>query len=147
MRRGAGSGDGQAAAGGGGGGGCTDPPPTPATAHVYSTLFTAPNVGRLLATPAQVQAAIAFCRSTSITKVYLESYRGGVRADSALLKQARQLFEAAGLVVHGCVCTTGLGKPSDGSALVSDYTNRSTQLQLEAEFTFAAGLNDALIIE
>jgi hypothetical protein len=128
---------------------CADPPPPygAKTAHVYSTLFTATVVNTMLATRQQVHAAVAFCRNTTITKVYLESYRSGVRASSALLTQARSIFEAAGLTVHGCVCTTGLGQPSDGWSLVSDYLNVSTQMALEAEFTFAAQHFDELIID
>ena len=64
-----------------------------------------------------------------------------------LLKQAKAMMKTAGLTVHGCVCTTGLGHPSNGWALVSDYVNRSTQMALEAEFVYAARHFDALIID
>ena len=53
----------------------------------------------------------------------------------------------AGVVVHGCVCTTGLGQPSDGWDLVSDYSDRNTQMALASEFAYAAQHFDSIIID
>ena len=59
-----------------GAGSCADPPPPPQrpAPHVYSTLFVAQDIAKLLPTPAAVASAIDFCKNTSITKVYLETY-------------------------------------------------------------------------
>ena len=70
-----------------------------------------------------------------------------MRAESSLLTQAKALFERAGIAVHGCVCTTGLGAPSDPYPTVSDYSNRSTQEALSAEFAYAAQHFDDIIID
>ena len=49
--------------------------------------------------------------------------------------------------VSGCVCTTGVGKPSSETALVSCYTNRSSQEELATHFEYAASHFDEIIID
>ena len=51
------------------------------------------------------QEALAFCRKMGVTKVYIETFRGGYQADEATLKAARDFFRQAGLEVSGCVTT------------------------------------------
>lgn len=113
---------------------------------VYSTLFTAQNVNALLKDDADRQRALAFCRDIGISKVYIESFRGGY-AREELLVAARDFYRKQGLAVSGCVTTVSFGKKSTGWNLISCYTNGDTQAKLEEIFRFTARLFDEIMID
>ena len=118
-----------------------------APAHRFSTLFTAQNVRDLLATDEGIDAAIRWCKATSIRKVYLETFRSRYTAQREALQRARERFRAAGFEVAGCVTTTLVGKRSTGWNLISCYTDRATQDQIQEIFEYAAGLFDEIMID
>jgi hypothetical protein len=122
-------------------------PARPAQAVVWSTLFTAQDVRDHLSTEQGRQEALAFCRKMGVSKVYIESFRGGYQAEEATLKAARDFFLQAGLKVSGCVTTVGVSKTSSGGRLWLCYTNRPTQERLEAIFRFTAALFDEIMID
>ena len=53
--------------------------------HQFSAVFTAQDVRDRLSDDAGIAAAIDWCRATGVTKVYLETFRNGCQADSAVL--------------------------------------------------------------
>jgi hypothetical protein len=116
--------------------------------HRFSTLFTSQDVRQYLANDAGLQAAIAWCKQTGVTKVYLEAFRDGYRAERETLSSARDKFRAAGLVVSGCVTTTRVGKASTGwKEVACCYTDKVTQDKVQAIFEYAAGLFDEIMID
>jgi hypothetical protein len=115
--------------------------------HRFSTLITAHQVRDLLATDAGIDAAIAWCKRTAVTKVYVETFRDGYQAQRETLVRARGRFRKAGFEVSGCVTTTQVGKRSTGWAPISCYTDQATQERLQAIFEFAAGLFDEIMID
>jgi hypothetical protein len=119
----------------------------PATAVVWSTLFTAQDVRDHLATEPGRRDALAFCRKMGVTKVYIETFRSGYQADEATLKAARDFFRQAGLEVSGCVTTVDVHKPASTNHLWVCYTNRASQERLEAIFRFTAALFDEIMID
>ena len=116
--------------------------------HRFSTLFTAQNVREYLSSEAGLEAAITWCHQTAVTKVYLEVFRDGYRAERATLQHARERFRKEGFEVSGCVTTTKVGKPSTGwKDSISCYTDKPTQEKLRAIFVMAAGLFDEIMID
>lgn len=117
------------------------------TVHRFSTLFTAQNVRDYLAADDGIDEAIRWCRNTGITKVYIETFRNGYRAERAVLLKAKGRFAKAGFETAGCVTTTQIGKISTGWNLISCYTNRKTQEELKSIFEYTAGLFDLIMID
>lgn len=116
--------------------------------HRFSTLFTAHDVRKHLATDAGIDAAQAWCKQTAVTKVYIEAFRDGYQADRATILHAKERFLAAGFEVSGCVTTTRVGKPSTHwKDTISCYTDPATQDKLQAIFEYAAGLFDETMID
>ena len=56
--------------------------------------------------------AIAWCRQTGVTKVYVEEFRDGYQADRAVLTLAKKRFQDAGFIASGCITPTQVGKLS-----------------------------------
>jgi hypothetical protein len=115
--------------------------------HRFSTLFTAQNVREYLASAEGLEAALAWCKQTGVTRVYLESFRDGYQAPRELLERARDRFRTEGLEVAGCVTTTRVGKRSTGWNIISCYTDPGTQDQLQKIFAYSAGLFDEIMID
>lgn len=115
--------------------------------HRFSTLFTAQNVRDHLGSDENIDRAIAWCKATGVTKVYLESYRDRYQAEKATLVRARDRFRKEGFIVPGCVTTTRIGKISTGWNSISCYTNEGTQDQLEQIFRYVAGIFDVVMID
>jgi hypothetical protein len=119
-----------------------------ASVHRFSTLFSAQDVLRCLATDAGIDTAIAWCKDSGITHVYLEAFRDDYQPDRATLQHARDRFRTAGFLVSGCVTTTLLGKPSNGwGPLVCCYTDQPTQAKLQDIFEYAASIFDEIMID
>ncbi len=115
--------------------------------HRFSTLFTAHNVRDQLATDADIDKAIKWCKDTGVTRVFLETFRSGYRASPTLLARARDRFRAARIDVSGCVTTTIVGKRSTGWDLISCYTDAPTQITLKRIFEVTASLFDEIMID
>ncbi len=117
------------------------------TVHRFSTLFSAQDVRDRLSSEAGLAKAIAWCRQTAVTKVYVESFRDGYQADRATLTQARNRFREAGFLVSGCITPTQVGKRSTGWEGIACYTDPPTQEKVQGYFEFAAGLFDEIMID
>lgn len=116
--------------------------------HRFSTLFTAQDVRDHLASEAGLAEAVQWCRSSGVTKAYLEEFRDGYQAERSTLARARDRFRAAGLVVSGCVTTSRVGKPADHwGSYISCYTDFATQDRVESLFEYAASLFDEIMID
>jgi hypothetical protein len=115
--------------------------------HRFSTLFTAQDVRRYLSTDAGLGTALDWCQRTAVTKVYMEVFRDGYRAERAALEKARDRFRQAGLEVSGCVTTTQVGKRSTGWQIIACYTDPATQDTLQGIFEEAARLFDEVMID
>ncbi len=116
--------------------------------HEFNTLFTAQNVRDHLGTDEGIAQAIAWCKQTAITKVFLESFRGSFQIDRAVIARARDHFRAAGIDVSGCITTTRLGRASTGwKEVISCYTDPATQRNLKTAFEFCASLFDEIMID
>jgi len=115
--------------------------------HRYSTLFTAHDVRDRISTEKGLDEAVAWCKATGVTKVYIEVFRSNYQAERAALVRARDRFRREGFVVGGCVTTTNVGKRSTGWSLISCYTDPATQDRLERIFRYAAGLFDLVMID
>jgi len=116
--------------------------------QVFSTLFPAESVERQLSTDDGIDAAIAWCRETGVTKVYIESFRGGLLVKRENLIRARDRFRQAGVEVSGCVTTTDMAKRSEvGWDQFPCFTFPGTQSQLQEIFEYTAGLFDEIMID
>jgi hypothetical protein len=116
--------------------------------HRFSTLFTASEVSHLLAENEGLEKALAWCKATGVTKVYLETFRDGHQAERPVLVKAKAAFAAADIEVRGCVTTTRVGKPSTGwKEGTCCYTDKATQEKLQAVFEYAASIFDEIMID
>jgi hypothetical protein len=114
----------------------------------FSTLFTAQDVRRYLSTDEGIGEAIRWCKETAVTKVFIESYRDGYRAERKALENARDRFRKEGIEASGCITTTRLGKKSvKGWDGICCYTDVPTQEKLQGEFEYAASLFDEIMID
>ena len=118
-----------------------------AATHCFSTLLTAQDVKNHLSKDEGIDAAIAWCKRTAVTKVYIESFRDGYQAERAALLHAKERFTSAGFEVSGCVTTTQVGKKSNGWNAIACYTDQTTQEKLQSIFEFAASLFDEIMID
>src|SRR6266511_3876801 len=118
-----------------------------ASTHRFSTLFTAHDVKNHVSTEEGIGTAIAWCKRTAVTKVYLESFRDGYQAERTALQHAKERFLAAGFEVSGCVTTTQVGKKSTRWNIIACYTDLPTQARLQSIFEYAAGLFDEIMID
>lgn len=115
--------------------------------HRFSTLFTAQDVRGRLSSPEGLDAAIDWCRKTGVTRVFVESFRDGYRAERETLERARDRLREAGLDVSGCVTPTQVGKRSTGWNIIACYTDPKTQENVRDIFEYTAGLFDEIMID
>jgi len=113
----------------------------------FSTLFTAQNVRDHLSTEEGLAQAVQWCKDAAITHVYVEVFRDGYWAQQQALENARDRFRREGLVVSGCVTTTGMEKRSTGWNIVSCYTDPRARETLKKAFRYAASLFDEIMID
>ncbi|MBI4663612.1 MAG: hypothetical protein HY735_32830 [Verrucomicrobia bacterium] len=118
-----------------------------AKVHRFSTLFTAQDARNHLSSDDGLKSAIDWCKKTAISKVYLESFRDGYRAERTALQKAKERFQSAGFAVSGCVTTTQVGKPSTNWKTIACYTDQATQEKLQLIFEFTAELFDEIMID
>jgi len=114
-----------------------------------TTLFTAQNVRDYLSTTDNLNAAINWCKQTGITKVYIETFRGGYYAERETLTNAKKRFLNEGFEVSGCVTPTRMGKNPVGSGWGSGacYTDNETQENLQRIFEYSASIFDEIMVD
>jgi len=112
-----------------------------------STLFTAQNVRDHLSGRQGVDDAIAWCKKTGVTHVFIEAFRSNYTAERKVLENVKARFEAEGFDVSGCVTTTIVGKISTGWNLISCYTHKETQNKLQEIFEYTASIFDEIMID
>lgn len=115
--------------------------------HRFSVVVTAQQVGECLSREEGLAAAVDWCKRTGVTKVYLETFRDGLRAEQVTLQRAKTRLLAAGFAVSGCVTTTKIGRRSSGSNRISCYTDQKTQQRLQEIFEYTAALFDEIMID
>jgi|WetSurMetagenome_2_1015567.scaffolds.fasta_scaffold13194_3 hypothetical protein len=113
-----------------------------------STLFIAQDVRDFLSTPAGLDNAVNWCKQTGITRVFIESFRGGYYADRDAMIRARDLFLKEGFEVAGCVTTVNVGKKGVGGwGATSCYSNKATLDELGKIFEKTASVFDLIMID
>jgi hypothetical protein len=113
-----------------------------------STLFIAQDVKEYLSTPEGLEAAVSFCKQTGITKVYIETFRGGYYADRDAMIRARDRFLKEGFQVAGCVTTVNVGKNGLGGwGATACYSNKATLDEMDKIFKLTASLFDLIMID
>lgn len=112
-----------------------------------STLFTAQNVRAYLSTDEGINNAIAWCKETGVTHVFIETYRGQYTAERKVLQHAKSRFASEGFDVSGCVTTTKIGKISTNWKEISCYTDKGTQDELAKIFEYTASIFDEIMVD
>jgi hypothetical protein len=113
-----------------------------------STLFIAQDVRDFLSTPAGLDKAVNWCKETGLTRVFIETFRGGYYADRAVLMNAKKRFLNEGFDVSGCVTTVNVGKNGTGGwGATACYTNKGTLEELQKIFEFTASIFDIIMID
>lgn len=119
----------------------------PSQDHVFSTLFEAETVTKMLATDADIRKAINWCHKSAVTRVFIESFRDGHQVTRPILQHAKERFRAAGFSVSGCVTTLGLGRRSTGWKLITCFTDPKSQERLKEVLEYTASLFDEIMID
>lgn len=113
-----------------------------------STLFTAQDVKNHLASSEGLDNAVAWCKATGLTRVFLETFRGGYYAEKEVLIRARDRFRKEGFDVAGCVTTVNVGKSGIGGwGATACYTDKSTLEKLGKIFEYSASIFDLVMID
>jgi len=102
-----------------------------------ATLFVAHDVRARLSTDAAIAEAVAWCRATGVTHVYVESFRGKVRVSREALERVRDAFAQAGLEVSACITTEH----------PACFTDPGVRKRLADIFAHTAAVFDEIIID
>jgi hypothetical protein len=113
----------------------------------FSTLFTAHNVRQHLQTDQGLDDAVTWCRACGITKVYLESFRGGYLVPLAMMRKAADRFTDAGFQVSGCITTVGIGRKSVDGWIFPCFTEPGGLENLKHIFEYTAMQFDEIMID
>ncbi len=113
-----------------------------------STLFTAQDCRDRINTDEGLEAAVKWCKETGLTRVFIESFRGGYYAEKETLVKARDRFKKEGFDVAGCVTTVRVGKNGIGGwGQTPCYTHESTEKEFEKIFEYTASIFDLIMID
>ena len=113
-----------------------------------STLFTAQDCRDKINTDAGLDAAVKWCKETGLTRVFIESFRGGYYAEKETLEKARDRFKKEGFDVAGCVTTVNVGKNGIGGwGQTPCYVNEKTVKEMEKIFEYTASIFDLIMID
>jgi hypothetical protein len=113
-----------------------------------STLFTAQDCRDKINTDEGLEAAVKWCKETGLTRVFIESFRGGYYAEKETLIKARDRFEKEGFDVAGCVTTVRVGKNGVGGwGMTPCYTDNNTEKEFEKIFEYTASIFDLIMID
>ncbi|MFC2124262.1 hypothetical protein ACFLU5_05585 [Bacteroidota bacterium] len=115
--------------------------------HVFSTSVKAQEIKALFEDDERLDAAVEWCRTNGIEKIYLETFRFGYLVEGPLLRRVKQRFEAAGIKTAGLVTPTMIAKPSTGWNAVCCYTDEETQKRTRNIFEFTAKHFDIILID
>ncbi len=113
-----------------------------------STLFTAQDCRDKINTDEGLEAAVKWCKETGLTRVFIESFRGGYYAEKETLIKARDRFKKEGFDVAGCVTTVRVGKNGVGGwGMTPCYTDNNTEKEFEKIFEYTASIFDLIMID
>jgi hypothetical protein len=113
-----------------------------------STLFTAQDCRDKINTPEGLESAVKWCKETGLTRVFIESFRGGYYAEKETLIKARDRFKKEGFDVAGCVTTVNVGKNGIGGwGNTPCYTSDLTVKEMEKIFAYTASVFDLIMID
>jgi hypothetical protein len=113
-----------------------------------STLFTAQDVREYLSGSAGLDNAVTWCKQTGITRVFIETFRGGYYADREVMVRARDRFTKEGIQVAGCVTPVNVGKNGIGGwGATACYTNKATIDEFHKIFEYSASIFDLIMID
>lgn len=113
-----------------------------------STLFTAQDCRDRINTDEGLESAVKWCKETGLTRVFIESFRGGYYAEKGTLIKARDRFAKEGFDVAGCVTTVRVGKNGVGGwGMTPCYTDESTEKEFEKIFEYTASIFDLIMID
>ncbi|HRU38274.1 MAG TPA: hypothetical protein P5511_00245 [Candidatus Goldiibacteriota bacterium] len=111
---------------------------------LYLTAFDVRDYG------ADIKKFIKIFSPLSLSRVYLETYRDGYRADKSVLTSAQKALEKSGISVFGGITTTHFSDKCGFNSWYSAsscYTEAAARKKLRDEFSFCAGLFDNIIID
>ena len=113
-----------------------------------STLFTAQDCRDKINTDEGLESAVKWCKETGLTRVFIETFRGGYYAEKETLVKARDRFKKEGFDVAGCVTTVRVGKNGVGGwGQTPCYTHESTEKEFEKIFEYTASIFDLIMID
>jgi len=117
----------------------------------YSTLVVARDVTRRLASAADSRKAARQFLAAGFERIWIETVRGGHRADLDVVRRARDIFREEGLIVGGAITITwgeGFGQRSSQAHSMSlCYSAPQTQQVLAATATDACRLFDEVMYD
>lgn len=113
----------------------------------FSTLFTARSVRDVLGDEPGRDRAVAWCRETGITHVYLESFRGGYLVPSNRMAVAVEHFRREGFGVSGCITTVEIGRDSVDGWIFPCFTEPEGLENLRHIVETTAGQFDEIMID
>ncbi|HUX94926.1 MAG TPA: hypothetical protein VMV47_04270 [Bacteroidales bacterium] len=113
-----------------------------------STLFTAQDCRDKINTDEGLESAVKWCKETGLTRVFIETFRGGYYAEKETLVKARDRFKKEGFDVAGCVTTVNVGKNGIGGwGATPCYVNDKTVKEMEKIFEYTASVFDLIMID
>ncbi len=113
-----------------------------------STLFTAQDCRDKINTTEGLEAAVKWCKETGLTRVFIETFRGGYYAEKETLIKARDRFKKEGFDVAGCVTTVNVGKNGIGGwGATPCYVDDRTVKEMEKIFEYTASIFDLIMID
>ena len=114
----------------------------------FSTLFTAQDCRDKINTTEGLEAAVKWCKETGLTRVFIETFRGGYYAEKETLIKARDRFKKEGFDVAGCVTTVRVGKNGIGGwGQTPCYVSDETKKEMEKIFEYTASIFDLIMID
>lgn len=116
--------------------------------YVFSLSVKVTGCNGELRSPEGRERALQWFRANHITKLWLESYRHGIRVPDEVLAEERDAFRAAGLTVCGMLTTTGFDGPLGSGARVEVcWARPEARERLREEVRRVARLFDTVIID
>ena len=113
-----------------------------------STLFTAQDCRDKINTAEGLESAVKWCKETGLTRVFIETFRGGYYAEKETLIKARDRFKKEGIDVAGCVTTVRVGKNGIGGwGQTPCYVSDETKKEMEKIFEYTASIFDLIMID
>lgn len=112
--------------------------------HRFSVYFEARDEPNYEGT--NITEAIAWCKESGVTKVYLESFRNDTSLRRETMAKARDLFREAGFEVAGGISTDQVQSPAETTE-VRCFSEPASRDTVKSAFGFAADLFDHVMID